>query len=146
MDTAASVKPSLTIKKRFKAPPGRVYAAWTNPEELMKWMGPHQVTECVAKTDVRIGGRYQITMKTQGGEEHNVSGVYREIKPNEKLVFTWAWRTTPERESLVTITFKSDGDGTIMTFMHEQLFDEEVRDRHQHGWNGSFEKLDAYLS
>ena len=64
-------------------------------------------------------------------DEHNVSGVYREIVPNRKLVFTWAWRSTPERESLVTVTFTPDGDGTLMTLHHEQFFDEAARDRHK---------------
>ena len=61
-------------------------------------------------------------------------------------MFTWGWKSTPERESLVTVTFKADGAGTIMTFTHEQFFDEEARDRHQGGWNGAFEKMEKYLS
>ncbi len=74
-----------------------------------------------------------------------MSGVYREVVANEKLVFTWAWRSTPERESLVTVHLKADGDHTIMTFTHEQFFDEDARDRHEHGWTGTFQKLDTYL-
>ena len=46
-----------------------------------------------AELDVRRGGRYTIVFRTEDGEEHHVSGVYREVVPNEKLVFTWAWRT-----------------------------------------------------
>jgi uncharacterized protein YndB with AHSA1/START domain len=68
------------------------------------------------------------------------------VIPNEKLVFTWAWKSTPERESIVTITFRPDNGGTLMTFVHEQFFDEDARDRHQHGWNGSFAKLENYLA
>ena len=60
-----------------------------------------------AEADVRVGGRYRIVVRTPDGEEHDVSGVYREVVPNEKLVFTWAWRSTPERESLVTIALKA---------------------------------------
>ena len=144
MATATAVKPSLTIKRRFKAPPEKVYAAWTRPQELGKWMGPEQVIGCKAEADVRVGGVYHIQMLTPT-EEHNVSGVYREVVPNEKLVFTWAWHSTPERESLVTILLKPDGDGTLMTFVHEQFFDEDARDRHNHGWMGSFAKLEQYL-
>ena len=65
--------------------------------------------------------------------------------PNERLVFTWAWKSTPERESLVTISLKADNGGTLLTFIHEQFFDEDARDRHQYGWNASFEKLEKYL-
>ena len=46
----------------------------------------------------------------------------------------------------MTFTFKADGDGTLMTLMHEQFFDEAARDRHQQGWNGAMPKLEAYLA
>jgi uncharacterized protein YndB with AHSA1/START domain len=79
-------------------------------------------------------------------DEHDVSGVYREIVPNEKLVFTWAWKSTPERESLVTVTFKDDNGGTLMTLLHEQFFDEDARDRHNAGWTGTMDRLEQYLN
>jgi uncharacterized protein YndB with AHSA1/START domain len=110
-------------------------------------MGGREIGSVTAEADIRVGGRYRIIMQEpDGGEEHNVSGVYREVVPNERLVFTWAWKSTPERESLVTITFKADGSGTLMTFTHEQFFDENARDRHQQGWTTSFEKLDKFLA
>ena len=110
------------------------------------WFGPAGATHVTAETDLRVGGRYSIGMRTPDGEQHDVSGVYREIVPNEKLVFTWAWRTTPERESLVTVTLKPDGDNaTILTLLHEQFFDEPARDRHAQGWSGSLDKLVNYF-
>jgi uncharacterized protein YndB with AHSA1/START domain len=108
-------------------------------------MGPSGTVAVAAEADLRAGGRYHIRIVVPG-DEHNVSGVYREIVPNEKLVFTWAWRSTPERESLVTIALKADGDGTLMTFTHEQFFDEKARDDHNKGWTGTFEKLETYLN
>ena len=141
-----TTKPSLTIKRRFNASPAKVFRAWTDPEKVKLWMGPGEVTVLSAESDPRTGGRYRWLMKAPDGEEHDVSGVYREIVPNEKLVFTWAWKSTPERESLVTLTFKGDGDGTLFTLTHEQFFDEEARDRHQGGWNSAMDKLDKYLA
>ena len=142
-----TTKPSLTIKRRFNASPAKVFAAWTDPEKLKHWMGGREIGSATAQADVRVGGRYRVVMqKSDGSEQHDVSGVYREVIPNERLVFTWAWKSTPERESLVTITFKDDNGGTLMTFTHEQFFDEAARDRHQHGWNDSFEKLEKYLA
>jgi uncharacterized protein YndB with AHSA1/START domain len=85
-------------------------------------------------------------MQAPNGEHHDVSGVYREVIPNEKLVFTWAWKSTPERESLVTVTVKPDGDGTLMTLTHEQFFDETARDNHNKGWTSAMDKLGEYLS
>jgi uncharacterized protein YndB with AHSA1/START domain len=140
MSTQTAAKPSLTLKRRYNASPAKVYAAWIDPEKIARWFGPEQVVSVRATTDVRAGGRYSITMITPG-DQHDVSGVYREVVPNEKLVFTWAWKTTPERESVVTVLLKADGDGTLLTLNHEQFFDEEARDRHQHGWTGALDKL-----
>lgn len=142
---ATLTKPSLTIKRRFNAPPEKVYAAWTDTKKLAQWMGPTGTQRVEAECDLRVGGRYAIKM-IMSDDEHNVSGVYREIVPNEKLSFTWAWRSTPERESLVTVTFKKDGEGTIMTLLHEQFFDEAARDRHNAGWTGTMDKLERYLA
>jgi uncharacterized protein YndB with AHSA1/START domain len=141
----SAVKPSLIIKRRFNASPAKVFKAWTDPKELAKWMGPANTTAVEAEADVRVGGRYHIRMVVPN-DEHNVSGFYREVVPNEKLVFTWAWRSTPERVSLVTIQLKPDGDGTLMTFLHEQFFDEDARDRHNQGWIGCFAKLEQHLN
>ena len=147
MATAAAVKPSLTIKRRFNAPPEKVFAAWTDPEKIKRWMGPGEVTTSRAEADARVGGRYRIVMRKLGSdEEFDVGGVYREIVPNQKLVFTWAWKSTPERESLVTVEIKPDGKGSLMTLTHEQFFDEDARDRHQQGWEGALAKLEKYLT
>jgi len=144
--SATTTKPSLTIRRHFNAPPEKVFSAWTDPEKVKRWMGPGNVEVLRAEGDARTGGRYRWVMKSPDGEEHDVSGVYREVVPGEKLVFTWAWRSTPERESLVTLTFKKDGDGTLMTLQHEQFFDEDARDRHNQGWTGAMDKLAAYLA
>jgi uncharacterized protein YndB with AHSA1/START domain len=96
--------------------------------------------------DVRVGGRFRVNFKTDNGEQHEVGGVYREVVPNEKLVFSWAWHTTPERESLVTVSMRADGDGTLFTLHHEQFFDQAARDGHQRGWSGTMDKLERYVS
>ena len=95
-----TTKPSLTIKRRFNAPPAKVFQAWTDSKKVARWMGPGEVKVLSAESDPRIGGRYRWLMKAPDGEEHDVSGVYREIVPNEKLVFTWAWKSTPERRPI----------------------------------------------
>lgn len=139
--------PSLTIKRTFKAPAEKVFAAWTQPEGLKRWFGPTDGTTVpLAQTDVRIGGRYRIIMRMVDGEEHRVGGVYKEIVPNRKLVFTWAWESTPERESLVTVEIKPVGTGCEMTFTHERFFDEAARDRHRAGWTGILDKLEQYVA
>jgi uncharacterized protein YndB with AHSA1/START domain len=139
-------KPSLTLKRQLKAAPARVFAAWTEPDKIVKWFGPDAGPVKDASIDPRVGGRYAITFYTEDGEQHHVSGLYREVVPNEKLVFTWAWRTMPGRESLVTVLIKPDGTGSLLTLFHEQFFDEAARDRHRQGWGGCIDKLERYLA
>jgi len=110
------------------------------------WMGPGEVKVLHVECDLRTGGRYRWLMRAPSGEDHDVSGTYREVIANEKLVFTWAWKTTPERESLVTVLLKPDGGGTLLTLTHEQFFDEEARDRHQSGWNGALDKMEKFVA
>ncbi len=149
MSVQSAVKPSLTLKRRFKAPPAKVFAAWTDPEKIKRWMGPGEIKAVRAETDARVGGRYRIVMHMPSGEEHDVGGVYREVVTNEKLVFTWAWKVTPPdqpHESLVTVLFKPDDGGTLLTLTHERLFDEESRQGHEKGWIGALDKLERLLA
>jgi len=149
MSVQSAVKPSLTLKRRFQAPPAKVFAAWTDPEKIKRWMGPGQITTKRAEADPRVGGRYRIEMRSPDGEAHNVSGVYREVVVNEKLVFTWAWDATPPDEpyeTMVTVLFKPDGDGTLLTLTHERFIDDESRDGHKQGWNGALDKLEKLFA
>jgi uncharacterized protein YndB with AHSA1/START domain len=95
---------------------------------------------------VRVGGRFRIVFGGPQGTDHEVQGVYRQVVPNRRLVFTWTWpNSTPERESLVTIVFKAAGSGTELDFRHEQFFDEAARDGHNRGWSEAFVKLEQFL-
>jgi uncharacterized protein YndB with AHSA1/START domain len=99
-----------------------------------------------AELDIRVGGRYRLSFVRDDGEYFEAGGTYREVVPNERLVFTWAWHSTPERESLVTISLKPDSAGTLMVFHHAQFFDETARDNHQRGWNSFFDKLEELVA
>jgi uncharacterized protein YndB with AHSA1/START domain len=143
---ATGTKPSLVIKRKIAATPARCFRAWTDPKELKQWFGPGS-NECIlAETDPRVGGRYRLVMRSEGGEEHDVGGVFREVVTDRKLVFTWAWRTSPERESLVTVEFVPDGTATTLTVKHEQFADVEARDRHNQGWTGALDKFAALVA
>ena len=143
---SAPVKPSLTLKRRLNAPSEKVYAAWTDPAHLTKWFGPEGGVIERAELNATPGGRYVIAFHTPDGEHHQIGGVYKEVVPNEKLAFTWAWRTMPERESFVTVTIKPEGSGCILTLLHEQFFDEPARDRHEWGWTGALNKLEKMFA
>lgn len=97
-----------------------------------------------ATMDVRVGGSFAIRFKSPP-DEHECRGVYKVVKPGEALEFTWYWHTTPERESFIRISFKPDDAGTIMTFIHEQFYDQAACDGHTKGWTMGFSKLEAFL-
>ena len=141
-------RPSLTLKRRLNAIPEKVYAAWTDPEKIARWFGPAQVRagSVQASIDLRVGGRYRISFEGGDGEYFQVDGVYREVVPNARIAFSWAWHSTPERESQVTVSLQPDGSGTLLTLHHEQFFNEAERDGHARGWDALFDKLEKYLA
>jgi uncharacterized protein YndB with AHSA1/START domain len=146
-NTKTQERPSLALVRKLDAAPGKVWRALTEPEMLKQWMRPDDATKvATAEIDLRVGGRYRIVMTPPEGEEHDVRGVYREIVPNKRLVYTWAWKSTPERESIVTIELRAVGKGTELTLRHEQFADAEARDRHQHGWTGCLSSLEKALA
>jgi uncharacterized protein YndB with AHSA1/START domain len=140
-------KPFLTLSRFYPVAPEKVWRAWTDPQAVKRWWGPGgQEPVSLAELDVRAGGRFHIVFGGPQGTDHEVTGVYKEVVLHRKLVFTWIWpRTTPERESVVTIQFAKAGRGTELRFRHERLFDETVRDNHRRGWSESFIKLERFL-
>jgi uncharacterized protein YndB with AHSA1/START domain len=137
---------SLTLKRRLKAPPAEVFAAWIDPTKIARWFRPGETIPAYAETDPRVGGRYRIVARSAAGEEQQVSGTYLEVVPGEKLVFTWSGPCSPGHDSLVTVTIKPDGDGSLLTLVHEQFFDQELRDGAERGWTGCLDALEAFLS
>lgn len=100
----------------------------------------------VAEFDVRVGGQFRLVFGGADGNENEAAGVYKEVQPHSKLVFTWCWpRTTPERISQITILLRAEGGGTAMEFRHAQFSNEAARDGHQRGWTESFAKLEKFL-
>jgi uncharacterized protein YndB with AHSA1/START domain len=133
--------PSLILRRRINASAAKVYAAWTQAAQLMRWMHPLDTICLHAEADVRVGGRFRVLMRSPDGEEHDVSGTYLEVVPESKLVFTWAWRSTPERESRVSVTLRADGSTTELMLRHERFVDEAARDSHREGWSSALDHL-----
>jgi uncharacterized protein YndB with AHSA1/START domain/uncharacterized glyoxalase superfamily protein PhnB len=133
---------SLSLDRTFSAPRERVFRAWTNPDSLQKWFNPNpSYSTPRAEVDLRVGGRYKITMRSAEGNESTVSGSYREIKTPEKLVFTWSWEGEDSEETLVTITFSEIRGKTVVNLSHAGFPDQETCEKHQWGWEGCLENF-----
>ncbi|KQW55155.1 SRPBCC family protein [Variovorax sp. Root411] len=142
----AAERPSLTLRRHYRVAADKVWRAWTDPQALKHWFGPGEIVSVpIAEVDLRVGGRFRVAMLAADGETHDVSGTYLQVEPNRKLVFSWAWRSTPERESRVTVRIEPDAEGCELVLLHEQFFDEAARDGHNHGWTGALLKLESWL-
>lgn len=140
-------RPELRITRRYPVAAEKVWRAWTDPQALSAWFGPGAANSVlVADLDVRVGGRYRIRFRTPDGEEHEVAGVYEEVVPQRKLVFSWAWHSTPERVSRVRIELRPEEGGTVLELLHDRFVDDQARANHERGWTGTFAKLDALLA
>ena len=149
MSTQSATKPSLTLKRRLNAPPAKVFAAWTDPEKIKRWMGPANFTCSAAEIDFRPGGAYRAMIRSADHGENWFGGVYREIVPDQRIVFTFAWDNEGPSagiETLVTITFEERNGKTIQTFHQRPFLTIESRDGHVGGWTTAFDKLEAYAA
>ncbi len=142
-----SVETVLRLQRTFAAPREKVFRAWTDPEELKKWCGPRGRTTPLAEIDLQAGGKYRIGMKEPEGEVFYVTGAYREVRPPERLVFTWLWEEDDmgTGETLVTVEFRAQGNSTEVTLTHELFPNQAARDRHEWGWGSSLDRLATEL-
>jgi uncharacterized protein YndB with AHSA1/START domain len=152
-----SPKLTLEVRRTFPAPREKVFAAWVRREEVEEWMcrdaAAHEVI--YHELDVRLGGKYRIEVRdAAAGATYWGHGVYLEVRPPEKLVFTWLWTKgtldgpnlhpdSPETE--VTVEFVAKENATEVILTHALFASPAVRDEHDRGWNGCFDILAKIL-
>ena len=143
----------LVLQREIDVPHELVWAAWTQPEHLVKWFAPApwSITEC--EVDLRPGGMLRFVMRSPEGQDFPNVGCYLEIVPNERLVWTDAllpgYRPSTEPFFTVILTLEPRGNGTLYTAlaMHR---DEEGRKKHEEmgfhqGWGQVLDQLVAYI-
>jgi uncharacterized protein YndB with AHSA1/START domain len=139
----------LTIRRTFAAPRALVFKVWTEPHHLAQWSCPRGFSMTENRGELRVGGTFAASIRSPEGVEHRLQGVYREIVPPERLVFTHAWldaNGTPGPQTLVTVTLLERSGATEMTF-HQGVFESQAsRDGHRDGWSSCFERLEQLLA
>lgn len=139
---------TLNVTRRFKAPRERVFTAFTTPEYMNQWFGcGGKVSNCT--TDLRQGGSYRLeTRNPESGEVFIVKGVYREVAPPARVVFTWTYEGDEDWagcESLVSVEFFAHGEETELRLTQTGFPSAESRDNHNQGWGTCLDKIDALL-
>jgi uncharacterized protein YndB with AHSA1/START domain len=148
---------TLEIRRTFAAPREKIFAAWAQREQLEKWMCADVAAHTVIhhEQDIRTGGRYLMEVRdSSNGKIYWGRGVYREVKPPEKIVFTWSWTEgTPDGASLnpdspdtqVTVEFFDRGNSTELVLTHAVFNSLKDRDEHNQGWNACLDLLAKVL-
>jgi uncharacterized protein YndB with AHSA1/START domain len=142
----------LRITRVFNAPRTMIWRAWTTPAMLVHWFGCAVFTTTHAEADVRIGGRWQVTMRAPDGLDYLTYGTYLDVLELERLIFTHHWDrpvvevNPPFHETRVTVTLHDEGGRTRLEFRQTGLVTEASRDSHAGGWCDSMDALAAWLA
>jgi uncharacterized protein YndB with AHSA1/START domain len=134
----------LLLTRILPAPIEEVFEAWTDPLVMAKWFFAGEKWSVEAESDPRPGGAFRLLMHADSGEDFLCTGVYREITPPTRLVFTWT--SYAVTDTLVTLTLRDLGAGqTELTLRHEGLVDAAIRQNHADGWGGCLANLERLL-
>jgi len=149
MTTEQQQQQTVTIIRDFDAPRHLVFQAWTQPEHLRRWWGPHGFTVESCEMDLRVGGGWQVRMRSPQGVVDRQRGVVREIVAPERLVFSYAFEDEHGRrghETTVTVSFADRGGKTRLTVHHAIFESVTVRDDHVGGWGEALDHLAQYVA
>lgn len=147
--SAELAQDDLVIRRNFDAPAALVFALWSEPEHMRRWMGPSGFDCPVVEIDFRVGGAYRAMIRSAAQGDQWFGGVYREIEPNRRLVFTFTWHNNGPSagvEMLVTLTFEERDGKTVQIFHQTGFLNAERRNEHQGGWNSAFDKQQTYAA
>ena len=143
----------VTLTRLIDAPRALVWAAWTEPERLAQWWGPHHFTNPVCKIDARPGGQWLIHMKAPDGTVYPMPGLFTEVVKPVRLRFTAfaeGLDGTRYLESDTVVTFEEEGSRTRVTVkasakgFHPAA--PQMLAGMDAGWNQSLEKLEALVA
>ena len=150
-DVPPSSDRELTLGRILDAPREKVFRAWTEADLLKQWFSPAPYTVPAAELDVRAGGSSLVVMRAPDGTEFPNRGVYLEVAPGRRLVFTdafaQAWEPSPKPFMIVSLTFEDEGSGTRYTirvghWSREDCERHEQMGFHQ-GWGICADQLEA---
>jgi uncharacterized protein YndB with AHSA1/START domain len=146
-DATESIDRTLTITRSFPVERSKVFHAFVDRDAFARWVGSKgmKVVEC--DQSVVKGGRFRALLQDEAGESHVLTGEFREVCPEDRLVFSWEpqWGKEKGAPTIVTIELR-DKDGSTELALTQSVFSTlDARDRHARYWEGCLDSLQAYL-
>ena len=141
----------LVLTRLIAAPRDKVWRCWSEPELLMQWFVPKPWSMASVDVDLRTGGRSSMTMRDPEGNDYPNDGVYLEVVPGEKLVFTDAftdgWQPSEKPFFVGIVTFEDENGGTryIARARHWTMEDRDAHEKmgFHEGWGQCADQLEA---
>ncbi|PVE51976.1 SRPBCC family protein [Rhizobium rhizogenes] len=153
--SSETARHELVLMREIDASREKIFRAWTDPELLKQWFCPKPWGVSHAELDVRTGGSSVIVMNGPNGEVVNNRGVYLEVVPNEKIVFTDAFKTAwvPSEKPFMTgiVLLEPLGDGKTKYTAIARHWTEEDKKTHEamgfhEGWGAATDQLAALVA
>jgi uncharacterized protein YndB with AHSA1/START domain len=131
----------LVVRRTIDAPAERLFRAFTEPEQLLRWWGPAPARCSHAELDLRVGGRYRIGNAFPDGSVVWIVGEFERISPPHELVYSWRLEGVGHDVERVTIRFEGQGSRTEVVVLHERISSAKARDGHAQGWEACLDGL-----
>jgi len=140
----AQLAATLVVRRRIHATPEKLFAAWTEPQHLVRWWGPEGVACPAADIDLRVGGAYRVANRFPDGSLVWIAGVFELIDPPHRLIYTWKLESQQGPAERVTVCFERHATLTEVIVTHERIANEAARTGHERGWAGCLDGLARY--
>jgi uncharacterized protein YndB with AHSA1/START domain len=142
--------PLVRILREFDAPREKVFRAHTDPELLVQWLGPRDLTMAVDKFDCRTGGEYRY-VHSRDGEDYGFHGCFHEVRPNELIVQTFTFEGQPDGVALEKLVLEDLGNGRtrlVATSLVDSFEDRDavIASGMETGIVEGYERLDELLA
>lgn len=148
IDASPETTQEFSITRTFDAPRELVWRAWTEETELADWLRPFGVSTDSVSFDVRVGGSYTYTMTNdETGEKFPTGGVFLEVEPLDRLVFTWGEPGAPlDAAPVITLTFTARDDRTELVLHLRGLGGEPGDGFVYDGWDEALSNFGRHLA
>lgn len=142
--------PMVRIVREFDAPREKVFRAHTDPDLIVQWLGPRDLTMTVDHYDCRTGGSYRY-VHSRDGEEYGFHGSFHEVRPSEVIVQTFTYEGVPDGVALERLVLEDLGNGRTRLTATSLTDSFEARDAFvasgmEHGVREGYERLDELLA